>query len=323
MKQFLRCVIILLAGLSASQLQAATLPGIPEFINKMVEKYHFDRTQLTDLFDQAQTKPKIIEAISRPPAHTPWTKYRAVFVNPNRIRYGLIFWKKYRQALLRAERIYGVPPEIIVALIGVETIYGQQMGGYRTLDALTTLAFDYPRRAPFFRDELENYLLLASEQQFNLLDMKGSYAGAMGIPQFMPSSYRKFAIDFNGNQKIDLLNEPVDAIGSVANYLEKYGWKRGEPIAARAQTCQQCCAGHEGSFDMTSQNESQDIPCRLLDFTVADGVEYWRGFKNFDVITRYNNSDYYAMSVFQLSVALKKALSPEMAVELRSDTVVN
>lgn len=296
---------------------AQTLPDIPDFIDEMVVKHHFKREELTKVFDHAEHRPSIIEAISRPATIKPWLEYRAAFVNQSRVQPGLAFWKKYRNTLRRAEQKYGVPQEIIVALIGVETLYGANMGNYRTLDALTTLAFDYPRRADFFRDELESFLLLSREQQFNLLEVKSSYAGAMGIPQFMPSSYRNYAVDFNGNHKIDLLNETVDAIGSVGNYLKGYGWVRGGRIAVPAQVGADSCAGAtdaprnlsdwadvgiEPSVEIT-----RDEPARLLDFTVQDGKEFWLGFNNFEVITRYNNSDFYAMSVFQLAEELKAA----------------
>ena len=294
---------------------AAKLPGIPEFIDEMVEKHQFKREELVRLFDLANEKPVIIEAISRPIAAKPWPEYRASFVNRYRIEQGLLFWKKYRKTLARAERTYGVPQEIIVALIGVETLYGRQTGNFRTIDALTTLAFDYPRRADFFRDELENYLLLAREQQLDLLDVKGSYAGALGIPQFMPSSYRKYAVDFNGNRKKNLMGEVPDAIGSVGNYLKNYGWIRGGRIALRANVTDAKSlddAAHDldewvkvGVTPITAVKS--DEASRLLSYTVQDGKEFWLAFNNFDVIMRYNNSDYYAMSVFQLAKALKSA----------------
>ncbi len=294
---------------------AAKLPGIPEFIDEMVEKHQFKREELVRLFDLANEKPVIIEAISRPIAAKPWPEYRASFVNRYRIEQGLLFWKKYRKTLARAERTYGVPQEIIVALIGVETLYGRQTGNFRTIDALTTLAFDYPRRADFFRDELENYLLLAREQQLDLLDVTGSYAGALGIPQFMPSSYRKYAVDFNGNRKKNLMGEVPDAIGSVGNYLKNYGWIRGGRIALRANVTDAKSlddAAHDldewvkvGVTPMTAVKS--DEASRLLSYTVQDGKEFWLAFNNFDVIMRYNNSDYYAMSVFQLAKALKSA----------------
>lgn len=295
--------------------QAVTLPGLPEFIDEMVDKHHFRRDELERLFDHADYKPQIIEAISRPATIKPWLEYRAAFVNRYRIEHGLLFWKKYRKTLARAEKKYGVPQEIIVALIGVETLYGQQTGNFRTIDALTTLAFDYPRRAAFFRDELESYLMLAREQQFDLLNVKGSYAGAMGIPQFMPSSYRKYAVDFNGNGRKDLTGEPADAIGSVGNYLKNYGWIRGGPVAVRAHVGEGNSPGEiktprsliewEAAGVTAAAAMKADEPARLLDYTVKEGKEFWFGFNNFDVITRYNNSDFYAMSVFQLAEALK------------------
>jgi membrane-bound lytic murein transglycosylase B len=229
----------------------------------------------------------------------------------------LAFWKKYPKSLRRAEQEYGVPQEIIVAVIGVETIYGANMGNYLDLDALTTLAFDYPRRAPFFRDELENFLLLAREQDLDLFSVRGSYAGAIGIPQFMPSSYRNFAVDFNHNNKIDLRNEVGDAIGSVANYLQGYGWIKGEPVAVPVEMADTATAGDiKASRSLTDwQRAGAMLPAhlphhlyaRLLEFTLAEGKEYWFGFNNFDVITRYNNSDYYAMTVLQLAQQLKAA----------------
>ena len=317
MKKLLTFTLVLIHCLASLPVYSASLPSIPGFIDEMVARHHFDRNELVDLFEQANHKPSIIEAISQPSTKKPWLEYRAAFVNQARIKPGLAFWKKYQHTLARAEKQYGVPQEIIVSLIGVETLYGDNAGHYRIVDALTTLAFDYPRRADFFRDELENYLLLAREQQFDLLAVRGSYAGAMGIPQFMPSSYRKYAVDFNGNHKTDLLNEPVDAIGSIGNYLKGYGWIKGGRIAVLAEV-------DGGEYPVVNKdlhnlsdwralgvtpkfNIKQDLPARLLDYTVADGKEYWLGFNNFEVITRYNNSDFYAMSVFQLAEALRTA----------------
>jgi len=310
-------IAVLLACISILPAHSATLPGIPEFIDEMVNKHQFKRDELESAFDRAQHLPNIIETISRPATLKPWIEYREAFVNPERIRYGLKFWQKHNQALQRAERGFGVPQEIIVALIGVETIYGQDAGTFRTLDALTTLAFDYPRRMEFFRSELENYLLLARDQEFDLFSIRGSYAGALGIPQFMPSSYRNYAVDFNANHKIDLLREPVDAIGSVANYLKSYGWTNSAPVAVRAQVVEKFWIG-EISTPRTLAEWSAvgvvpladiplDFPARLVDLTVAEGKELWLVFEDFEVITRYNNSDFYAMTVFQLARELKAA----------------
>jgi membrane-bound lytic murein transglycosylase B len=283
----------------------------------MVAKHQFRRDELENVFARAQHNPAVIEAISRPATIKPWPEYRAAFVNPKRIRLGLEFWDKYRQTLRRAEKKYGVPQEIIVAVIGVETLYGQNAGHFLVLDALTTLAFDYPRRADFFRGELENYLLLAREQEFDLLTIRGSYAGAMGIPQFMPGSYRNYAVDFNGNHKIDLLREDSDAIGSVANYLKGYGWIRNEPVAVRARVGEENCLGEirtprslaewVTAGVAPAEGFAPEKSARLIDFTVEEGKEFWLAFNNFEVITRYNNSDFYAMSVFQLAEEIRAA----------------
>jgi len=317
MKIFISSVLLLSIASLALPVHAVALPGIPDFIDEMVAKHQFDRDELREVFAHAQHQPAVIEAISRPPRAMPWLKYRASFVNKMHVRDGLEFWQENRKSLQRAEKQYGVPQEIIVALIGVETIYGRNMGSFSTLDALTTLAFDYPRRAAFFRDELENYLLLARERQFDVRDVKSSFAGAIGIPQFMPSSYRNYAVDFNRNSTIDLRNEPADAIGSVGNYLKGYGWVRHGLISVPAQVGD---ADGLGAIDAprsmgdwqtadvtTGTSITVDESARLLDYTVEEGKEYWLGFNNFEVITRYNNSDYYAMSVFQLAEALKAA----------------
>lgn len=323
MKLLTSCVAALIGAMFSMPAYSASLPGIPEFIDEMVEKHHFKRDELTVLFENANYKPRIIEAISRPATIKPWLEYRAAFVNEKRIKPGLLFWKKYQPALRRAEKKYGVPQEIIVALIGVETLYGQNAGDFRVIDALTTLAFDYPRRAAFFRDELENYLLLAREQQFDLLAIRGSYAGAMGIPQFMPGSYRKYAVDFDGDHKTDILHEPVDAIGSIGNYLKGYGWIKGGLIASRAKlTGEIPAASTQRSLAEWRQlgvvvQGRQAGNSRLLDFTVQDGKEYWLGYNNFDVITRYNNSDFYAMSVFELAEALKSARGHQRRSKIR------
>ena len=315
MKLFICYLFACQLSLCCGPAVAAELPGIADFIDEMVDKYQFDREQLTLLFAQADDKPQIIEAISRPATLKPWLEYRAAFVNQSRIRQGMLFWKKYHLSLERAEKQFAVPQSIIVAVLGIETLYGQQTGQFRTIDALTTLAFDYPRRADFFRTELENYLLLAREQNFDYLALKSSYAGAMGIPQFMPSSYRKYALDYNGNHHIDLLHEPVDAIGSVANYLKNFGWVKGGLIAVRVQAEANCCDNSlaRSTADWAALGVVPDSPrseqatSRLLTYTLAEGHEYWLGFNNFDVITCYNNSDYYAMTVFQLAEALKTA----------------
>ena len=293
--------------------RAAELPGIPRFIDEMVVKHQFKRDELVRVFERAERRQAVIDAISRPATLKPWPEYRAAFVNDRHIAGGLKFWQRNADALQRAEKQYGVPQEIIVALIGVETAYGQNAGNFRTLDALTTLAFDYPRRADFFRGELEQYLLLAREQKLDLYTVQGSYAGALGIPQFMPGSYRRYAVDFSGDGEIDLLHDPADAIGSVANYLKQYGWLNGDPVTVRASGSADSLTGSHTVAEWAAagakpdREVAADMKARLMDFTVAEGKEYWLALTNFDVITRYNNSDFYAMTVFQLAEALRDA----------------
>lgn len=300
--------------------QAVQMVGIPQFVDEMVGKYQFDRDKLDAIFQQVEYRPDVIEAIDKPATKKPWLEYRAAFINKLRVKKGLEFWKLHRTALLRAEQQFGVPQEIIVAVIGVETLYGRQTGKFRTIDALTTLAFDYPRRAEFFRSELVEYLILTREKNINLYEIRASYAGAMGIPQFMPSSYRKYALDFNANGKVDLLNEPEDAIGSVANYLKQYGWKSGEAIAQQAKLIADAMPvmldtprhpqgwKAEGVVPLDHSIDSAQNSW-LLDFSVNDGKEYWLTFNNFRVITKYNNSNFYAMSVFQLAQELQLAIN--------------
>lgn len=322
--KIIQFVIALLAwSLVLHTAHSATLPGIPEFIDNMVARHQFNRSELARVFEHAQHQPSVIEAISRPATLKPWPEYRAAFVNPERVKFGLKFWRNHEKALQSAERKYGVPQEIVLAVIGVETVYGRDAGKYRVLDALTTLAFDYPRRADFFRGELENYLLLARDEQYDMLDIRGSYAGAMGIPQFMPSSHRKYAVDFNGNHKTNLMDEPADAIGSVANYLQGYGWIEGERVAVRVQAVEsirpgggvepQTVAAWGASGVVPSVNLSHDKVARLMEFTMGEDKEYWLALNNFDVITRYNNSDFYAMTVLQLAEALKEARKSSVA----------
>ncbi|MBI5660422.1 MAG: lytic murein transglycosylase B [Nitrosomonadales bacterium] len=298
--------------LASPHVRAADLPGIPQFIDEMVARHQFNRDELEQVFNRAQHRQAVIDAISRPATLKPWTEYRATFLNDRRIGGGLQFWALHADALQRAEQQYGVPQEIIVALIGVETLYGNNSGKYSVLDALVTLAFDYPRRAEFFRGELEHYLLLARDQKLDLFKVQGSYAGAMGIPQFMPGSYRKYAVDFGGDGITDLLRDPLDAIGSVANYLRQFGWSNGDTVAARARA-NGLAPGSRAVADWAAVGVRLESPvaadktARLISFTVADGKEFWLAFGNFDVITRYNNSDFYAMTVYQLAEALRAA----------------
>ena len=206
-----------------------------ELIDELVEEEGFDRAYLQTVFEDAKRKDSILEAIARPAEKTkPWYDYRKIFVTDKRERQGIEFFAEHKETLARAERETGVPAEIIVSVIGVETYYGRITGSYRVIDALSTLAFDYPRRSPFFTKELKNYLMLTRDQGLDPLEIKGSYAGAMGYGQFMPSSYREYAIDFDSDGLIDIWGNPVDAIGSVANYFKRHGWRTGEQVIAAA-----------------------------------------------------------------------------------------
>ncbi|MEK7758516.1 MAG: lytic murein transglycosylase B, partial [Pseudomonadota bacterium] len=202
--------------------------------DEMASKHGFTHKELGDWLSQAEIRDDIIEAVYRPKEGLPWHEYRKLFVNDDRARRGLTFWKANAEAVSRAGNEYGVPPEIIVAILGVETFYGRQGGAYRVLDALVTLTLRYPERSDFFRNQLVEFLLLARELGMSPLSIKGSYAGAMGIPQFIPSSYRSYAVDFDGDHKRDL-TDIEDAVGSVANFLKQHGWKRGEPIVGEVK----------------------------------------------------------------------------------------
>jgi len=308
------CFALLL--LSSPTVSAMELPGIPKFIDEMVIKHQFKRDELVQIFQRAQYRQAVINLISTPATIKPWPQYRAAFTDNKHISNGLKFWQNHLSALQRAEKEYGVPQEIIVAVIGVETNYGRNTGKFNVLDTLTTLAFDSPRRADFFRNELEQYLLLAREQKFEPFKIQGSYAGAVGIPQFMPSSYRKHAVDFNNDGEINLFNDSDDSIGSVANYFKQYGWQNGEPVAVRAKSNEKAALNINETHSMGAWAEIGVIPLAqtadlksawLLDFTVSDGKEFWLAFKNFQVIMLYNNNIFYAMSVYQLADALHNA----------------
>lgn len=300
----------------------ARSPQVAEFVDEMTREYGFAGEQLLNLFAEAQRKQAILDAISRPAEKVkPWKDYRPIFITDSRIARGVDFWREHRQTLARAEREYGVPAQVIVAIIGVETFYGGNTGSYRVLDALCTLAFDYPPRAPFFRQELREFLMLAREEQVDPLTLKGSYAGAMGMPQFMPSSFRAYAVDFDGDGQINIWSNPVDAIGSVASYFQRHGWQAGEPVvsAARIEGEQAEQGLTQGLDPLHKVGElralgwsskdplSDELPVTAFRLEGAEGDEYWLGLPNFFVITRYNRSLMYAMAVNQLAELLVAA----------------
>lgn len=295
-----------------------------EFIRQMENKYGFDKSSLKKLLDQAIVSEPILEAISRPAEKKlPWYKYRKIFLQKKRIDEGVKFWQSNKNKLQEAEKRFGVPAEIIIAIIGVETFYGRNAGSYRVIDALNTLAFYYPKRATFFRNEFEQFLLLAREQGFDPLLLKGSYAGAMGMPQFISSSYRHYAIDFDNDHVIDIWNNPNDVIGSVANYFFEHGWQKGKPIVSKVSVDgdnykQVLSDNLEPDIDV-SDLDKLDIKTnsvfeaneklKLYEYELENKKEYWLAHNNFYVITRYNHSELYALAVYQLAMKIKQRIN--------------
>ncbi len=296
-------------------------PEVKSFIDDMVQRHGMDRAELTQLFAGAQLREDIIKAISRPAEGKPWHAYRPIFLTSNRITGGVQFWNENADILAAAEQAFGVDAQVIVAIIGVETRYGNNTGSYRVIDALSTLAFAYPPRAKFFRSELEQFLLLTDEEHVDRTEAKGSYAGAMGHGQFIASSYRRYAVDFDEDGRRDLWQSKRDIIGSVANYLHVHGWQLGAPVAERAQVkgtpdTALTKAGLKPTLTIadlkaqgitTRQSHGADQLAALVELEQQNGPEYWLGFNNFYVITRYNRSPLYAMAVYQLSEEIRKA----------------
>lgn len=304
----------------------ANNPNAQQFIDKMVNKHGFDRQQLQEILSQAKRLDSVLRLMDnqapttsvKPPSgpNGAWLRYRKKFITPDNVQNGVVFWNQYEDALNRAWQVYGVPPEIIVGIIGVETRWGRVMGKTRILDALATLSFNYPRRAEYFSGELETFLLMARDEQDDPLNLKGSFAGAMGYGQFMPSSYKQYAVDFSGDGHINLW-DPVDAIGSVANYFKAHGWVKGDQVAVMAKgqapglpngfktkysISQLAAAGLTPQQPLGNHQQAS-----LLRLDVGTGYQYWYGLPNFYTITRYNHSTHYAMAVWQLGQAVALA----------------
>jgi membrane-bound lytic murein transglycosylase B len=311
----LAALLLLLAAPGGWTKPAPLTPETSAFIDEMVTEHGFERAALTELLAGAKRRQDILDAISRPAEAKPWYQYRPIFVTEQRARGGLEFWNANQDLLARVEAQYGVPAEILVAIIGVETRYGSYRGSYRVLDALNTLAFSYPRRGSFFRSELEQFLLLTREEDVDPAQALGSYAGAMGTPQFIASSYRRYAVDFDGDGRRDLWDSLPDVLASVANYFVRHGWQAGAPISRRTRPgpgpVQPLVeAGMKPSIPLRQLSAAgfsgvEDLPpdslASLVRLELAEGEEYWLGLPNFYVITRYNHSNMYAMAVYQLS----------------------
>ncbi|WP_421861809.1 lytic murein transglycosylase B [Motiliproteus sp.] len=327
------CLIGVGFGATQPVLAAATdykdHPKAKAFIEEMVEK-GLDRDFVTGLIHDAKHQKSIIKAISRPAEkRLTWGEYRKIFLGQSRIDQGVEFWNQHRDTLRRASQQYGVPEEIIVAIIGVETRYGRHAGSYRVIDSLATLAFDYPPRSKFFTGQLGELMLLLQEQPLDPKAIKGSYAGAMGFGQFIPSSYRHYAVDFDADGSIDLLNNPVDAIGSVANYFKRHGWRSGQPVTLSAALDKPIesdklskklkpieTLAHWRNLGLTFDPQlANELKATAMRLQAVDGEQHWIGLHNFYVITRYNHSRLYAMAVYQLSqeIAALKAKQQQVA----------
>jgi membrane-bound lytic murein transglycosylase B len=299
-----------------------------EFAERMVEKHGFDRDVITATLTDVAIDASVLAAISRPAERVvPWYEYRGIFLNPERIAAGAAFWRENEAAIEATMRRYAVQPELLLAIVGVESLFGQRMGRYRVLDALGTLAFAYPPRSEFFASELETFLLLSRDDP-DLLRALGSYAGAMGAGQFIPSSYRAYAVDANGDGRRDVWADWEDILASVANYLEAHGWRTGEPVAVEAVKSPEWTGTEPGQrlgLNATVGSLSEagflfatDLPVDTEAMVFAlerdsGSSEYWIGFHNFHVITRYNRSVKYALAAHQLSLAIRAAYEQEPA----------
>lgn len=301
--------------------------GSEAFVDRMVEKHGFDGQWVRQILSEAERKQSILDAMSRPAESVmTWGRYRKIFIQESRINQGVKFWNEHREALERAEKTFGVPAWMIVGIIGVETRYGSNKGSYRVVDALATLGFDYPRRSEFFLGQLEQYLLMVREQHFDPFELKGSYAGAMGYGQFIPSSYRAYAVDFDGDGQVDIVNNPVDAIGSVANYFKKHGWKYGEPVVSSVVLAEDyddsvfdkdlkpkrtVAQLEKAGISADHTKVAPEMKATAMRLDGDEGDEYWMGLENFYVITRYNHSAMYAMAAYQLSQMIAARVGAE------------
>jgi len=318
-----------LAGLPLGACSADSHPGTEAFVQEAVAEHGFDREQVTELLAGARYQQSIVDAMTRPAESKPWYDYRPIFLNQRRISEGVAFWREHRELIEQVSERFGVEPQVVVAIIGVETHYGRITGSYRVLDALATLGFHYPKelkrdRSAFFTGELMQFLQLGREENLPLTEVTGSYAGAMGLGQFMPSSYRRYAVDFDGSGNRDLWHSLPDAVASVANYLHEHGWQPGEPVVAPV------VANGDADVSLVSRGNYKpatpvatlaekgfvsrpdlagDRLAVLFELEEPERPGYWLGFDNFYVITRYNRSPLYAMAVTQLSDEILAGMS--------------
>jgi len=310
---------------SAEQWSSAHRESINAYIEEVAQQHDYSVETLKKYLGSSEYRQDILDAITHPAEAKPWYFYRSFFANdPKRLNNGLAFWKKHEQTLKQAEDKFGVPAQYIVAILGIESMYGEIQGKYRVLDALSTLAFAHPTRGKFFRDELTEYLLLLREHQFSPDDLYGSYAGAFGQAQFMPSSYRNFAISADSKGHSDLVHNADDAIFSIANYLRKNGWVPTQPVASKTKVTGQkykdvVAKSRRYKLNLTQNqlaelnikpdpNVPLDTKAMLIELQSNKlQKEYWLGFQNFYAITRYNPSANYAMAVYMLGNNLEKS----------------
>jgi len=309
----------------------AGYPALQQFIDQMVSRHGFSREYLNGVFSQAKRKQWTLDYLGKEssaggqPRPGAWSRYRAKFLTEKHISSGVAFWRRYASELNRASTLYGVPPEYILGIMGVETIYGANVGNHRVIDALTTLSFDYPRRGEYFQTELEKFLLMTRDERVDPSYPVGSYAGAMGLGQFMPSSFLQWAVDFDHDGHRDLWN-PVDALGSIAHYFAAHGWRPDEPVVTAARgsaVARNLESGFDTRYSLAALTSygiqpiaslGSDATVRLLRLSADSGDEYWLGHQNFYVITRYNHSTHYAMAVHQLAQAIKRRYFESVAL---------
>ncbi len=296
-----------------------------KFTQNMISQYNFQPAEINRIMQHIKYNPKVIKAITHPAEKKSWKWYKNFFITDSRVTSGIAYWQAHQKTLQQVQEKYGVDPSVIVSIIGIESAYGRNTGGFNTLNALGTLAFYYPRRAAFFQKELAQFLILTREQQIPTMEMTASYAGALGIPQFMPSSYRHYAVDFSGTKHIDLLHDHDDAIASIGNYLKEAGWIKGQPIASHINnqsavtpnlvsknTKPQHSLSWYTSYHIHIANIYPNNPkAALVGLDNFDSKEYWLTFKNFDAIMRYNPRVNYAMAIYQLSDKIKQGYQRE------------
>jgi len=331
----MRTILLILGLMLASTASALEITSgdyqgradVVAFVQRVAAASTYSEQELADLFGQVEKQEHLFEKLDKPAEkELEWYQYRRIFIKEKRISEGVEFWRKHRQLLAEVSEKMGVPEEIIVAIIGVETFYGIYRGKDPVFDSLVTLAFDYPRRAEFFTTELEQFLLLAKEQRFEVRSLRGSYAGAMGMPQFIASSYRSYAIDFDGDGQANLFDSIPDIAGSVANYFVRHGWQRdgrvARPLMAIANnSIHQLTPGIKPNYKWQELKQNgllskipieEESPVALVELQQQDHPEYWAGFENFYVITRYNHSELYAMAVYQLAMLISHEFKKEI-----------